>query len=474
MIGLFKSSAFRLALAAVAAGILATVMIVTQLIVRANRLVADETRATLALEADDLERQFTAGGTQALARIIAERDRPAGLRRYRLSDQTGAILAGSLAPHVMPAPGTGLFSDVEPSQAAATRLAVGIARALPGGIALIVARDIDDQRRFTSDAQWLALLAAGVLAGLGLGGGALIARDTARRVGVATRDAEAIMAGDLSRRLTVTGSGDEFDSLAAGLNGMLARIEELMAALREVSDNIAHDLKTPLNRLRNRAEAALREETGAPGLRTGLERVIEEADSLIQTFNALLLIARLEGGAVSETLEPLDVAAVVGDVVELYEPAAEVAGLDLVVSAEPGAFVRANRQLLGQAIANLIDNAIKYAPPAANGGARGRIAVAVGGVGATIEITVADRGPGIAPADRERALKRFVRLERSRSKPGTGLGLSLVSAVARLHGGSVRLEDNVPGLRVVLALPGARAGATKAALAPPTRSRDPP
>jgi signal transduction histidine kinase len=237
---------------------------------------------------------------------------------------------------------------------------------------------------------------------------------------------------------------------------MLARIEQLMAGLREVSDNIAHDLKTPLNRLRNRVEAALREPYGEAPYREALERTIEEADGLIKTFNALLSIARLEAGAGGDHKETLDVAALVRDVAELYEPVAEERGLMLRAEVVAPIFTLADRQLLGQAIANLIDNAIKYgAPERGDGGngARPEVNVTAEAKGAMAEIAVTDRGPGVPAAERGRVLDRFVRLEASRSEPGSGLGLSLVAAVARLHGGTVRLEDNQPGLRVILSLP---------------------
>ncbi len=261
----------------------------------------------------------------------------------------------------------------------------------------------------------------------------------------------------MTGRLPVNGSGDELDRLAQSLNLMLARIEQLMAGLREVSDNIAHDLKTPLNRLRNRVEAALREPYGEPVYREALERTIEEADGLIKTFNALLSIARIEAGAAGgENRETLDVSALLRDVAELYEPVAEERGLVLKADMQAPIFIRGDRQLLGQAIANLIDNAIKYGTSeAAEGGpdAQPEVEVSAEAKGPMAEIVVTDRGPGVPVSDRERVLDRFVRLEASRSEPGSGLGLSLVAAVARLHGGSLRLEDNEPGLRVILALP---------------------
>jgi signal transduction histidine kinase len=281
----------------------------------------------------------------------------------------------------------------------------------------------------------------------------LISRSVLRRIEAVTQATRTIMAGDLSKRIPRNGSDDELDRLAASLNAMLARIEELVIALREVSDNIAHDLKTPLTRLRNRAEAALRSADGATCYRDGLTKIIEEADELIKTFNSLLLIARLEGGTIAESMRPVDPAAIIGDVAELYEPVAEQSGQQLEITAPAGMTMLANRELISQAVANLVDNAIKYATRADADGHGDRISITLGKLADVIEISVADRGPGVAPQDRERALRRFVRLEQSRSRPGSGLGLSLVAAVARLHGGAIRLEDNAPGLRAVLSIP---------------------
>jgi signal transduction histidine kinase len=260
------------------------------------------------------------------------------------------------------------------------------------------------------------------------------------------------MAGDLGGRLEVTGSDDEFDRLAAALNAMLDRIETLLYGLKDVSDNIAHDLKTPLTRMRNRVEATLAGPRDSGTDRAALEATIEESDNLIRTFNALLMIARIEAGTPDATMAEIDAAAVLRDVGELYEPAAEEAGITLRIELPPALPAVSNRELLSQAVANLIDNAIKHAVPATVGD-RPTVAVAAAVEGGDVVITVSDNGPGIAAADRERVMQRFVRLEKSRTTPGSGLGLSLVAAVVRLHKGSIDLADNYPGLRVVIRIP---------------------
>ena len=290
---------------------------------------------------------------------------------------------------------------------------------VPGGLTLVVGRDIEDLRRFAGTMGRLGLWSVIVLSALSASAAACSsAAACLRRIETVTDTSRTIMAGDLSRRIPLNGSGDELDRLAESLNAMLSRIEELMGALREVSDNIAHDLKTPLNRLRNRAEAALRSSArAAHPTAMGLVKTIEEADELIKTFNSLLLIARLEGGAIAESMERLNPASIIADVAELYEPVADEAGLSLSVSAEQGPTLTANRELVSQAVANLVDNAIKYSPDRR-------------------------RGNGAAPAAPiSIVLKRVAQTSRSPwaiagrvSRPKTGNGRCSVSCASRKAG----------------------------------------
>jgi signal transduction histidine kinase len=259
------------------------------------------------------------------------------------------------------------------------------------------------------------------------------------------------MGGDLAGRLPVTGAGDEFDRLSENLNIMLARIAALNEGLKQVSDNIAHDLKTPLTRLRNRAEAALSGKHKVADYREALERTIAESDHLIKTFNAILMISRLEAGYSSESTVRVDLAAAIADVVELYEPVAEEAGVTIETVAPEAIAVDGNRELIGQALSNIVDNAIKYSVDAT---ADPVVRVTLERRDGQVKLTVADNGQGIPDdTDRDRATERFVRLEKSRSQPGSGLGLSLAKAIMKFHNGRLDLLSGNPGLSVVMSFP---------------------
>jgi signal transduction histidine kinase len=358
---------------------------------------------------------------------------------------------------VVAEPGTYSFNYTRPrpfdEEGTAQRQGNAVVRTqvLPSGLILVVGRDVVERRGFTAIVfQWFAIGVGGILL-CSLVAGILTSVRVLRRIDTISSTSNKIMAGDLSERVPVTGRNDEFDALATNLNAMLDRIEKLMQGMKEVTDNVAHDLKTPLTRLRNKAESALRESQDEATRREALETTIEESDRLIKTFNALLMIARAEAGTPSGALTDIDLSAVVADVAELYGPLAEDEGLMLETDIDEGIKTHGNRELLGQALVNLIENALKYYEP--QEGRAGLIKVSLKSSGGRVLITVADNGPGIPEADRARVVERFVRLEKSRTEPGSGLGLSLVAAVAQLHKGELRLEDNAPGVRAVVDLP---------------------
>ncbi len=321
---------------------------------------------------------------------------------------------------------------------------------LAAGFVLVVGRDIEELRQFGAIIRNTLFWSLGIALVLGLGGGLLMSRNFLHRIDSITDASRSIMAGDLSERMPVSGTGDELDRLAISLNEMLAQIERLMVGMKEVSGNVAHDLRTPLTRLRARVESALRT-GGEEEHREALLRTLEESDRLLQTFNALLSIAQAESGQSREGLLPVDLKAILGEVAELYEPLVEEQGGDLEVALAGGLTVRGDRQLLAQAVSNLLDNAMKYG--SASEGTAPHIRLSGEVEGNDIRISIADRGPGVAEVDRERVVKRFVRLDDSRTREGNGLGLSLVSGVMTLHGGKLILEDNAPGLKATLVMP---------------------
>ncbi|MFT3672663.1 sensor histidine kinase [Aestuariivirga sp.] len=321
---------------------------------------------------------------------------------------------------------------------------------LPGGYRLLVGRDVEEQRLFGDTIRQAVTWALGLALVLGLGGGWVLSRNFLRRVDAITDTSRTIMAGDLTQRMPVSGSDDELDRLAKSLNDMLSQIERLMAGMKEVSGNVAHDLRTPLTRMRARIELALRSENDATH-KQALEKTLEDSDRLLSTFNALLSIARAEAGHSREGFAETDAAEIVHEVAELYEPIVEDEGGTLTLNVDANIPVKADRQLLAQALSNLLDNALKYGGK--EEGEATTVTVTARAVDGKAVITVADQGHGIAVADRTRVLDRFVRLDESRNKPGNGLGLSLVSSVMKLHGGSLTLGDAEPGLLATLELP---------------------
>lgn len=459
---LFRTTTFKLTLVYLAVFALFAAFLLAYFALNTRRLIDEQITDTVNAEITGLAEQYRQGGLRQLVIAIDTRARRPGSSLYLLTTFNGQPLAGNvtaLQPGILDRPGWTetiyrRLDEAESAEHVEHRALVRVFQ-LPGGFRLLVGRDLEERERL-----YRIVLAAGrwsvaIVLVLGLAGGLVVSRRVLRRVDAMTETTRTIMEGDLGGRLPVAGTGDEIDRLAENLNQMLERIESLMRGLKEVSDNIAHDLKTPLTRLRNRAEQALRAAKNEDEYRAALESTIDESDELITTFNALLMIARAESGQARDDMKDFDAAEIVQDIAELYEPLGEEKGITLKVEAETPAPAKGNRELVSQAVGNLIDNAIKYAEPCHEpvDGVPAEIVVSAAEAGDRVLITVADRGPGIPPEDRARVVERFVRLEQSRSKPGSGLGLSLAAAVARLHGGELMLEDNAPGLKCIIALP---------------------
>ena len=457
---LFMSTAVRLSAIFILLFGLCAGALVLYVSAMSERLLMAEIRETLSQETRDMQRAYDRGGVGQLARIMEIRARQPGANLYMIAGPSGEVLAGNVGS-VPP----GLFDKAgwtsepfpykrfqENSTSHFKRIAIANIFVLDNGMRILIGRDLAEPgalRVLVRRAVFFTVVAMGLGALLLW---LLIGRNALKRIDRISDASAKIMAGDLSQRLPVGRSGDEYDRLSVSLNTMLERIGKLNEGLRQVSDNIAHDLKTPLTRLRNRASEAIA--TVDPDQRRqSLEGIIAESDQLIRTFDALLMISRVEAGSQAASLSDLDLSAIAADCVELYEPVAEEAGFRLEAAISPGIGVKGNRELIGQTLANLIDNAIKYA----DGTATDRlIRVSLAADGEGVALSVADHGRGVPAERRADVLKRFVRLDESRTKPGTGLGLSLAEAVMELHGGSIALSDTdpanagFPGLTVTL------------------------
>jgi signal transduction histidine kinase len=451
---IFATSTFRLAALYLLVFLLSAGAVLGYVFWNTVGLIERQTEETIRAEVQALGDQYRVRGLSGVIDVINRRIADDTGTLYLLVNADGERLIGNLAK--LPEPGLPDATWVDftinkgkgPNQVRHTSRAFHVN--LAGGYELLVGRDVEEQRAFRNVIMNSLYWGIGLALALGLGGGYLMSRNFLRRVDAITDASRSIMAGDLSQRMPVTGSKDELDRLASSLNEMLSQIERLMAGMKEVSSNVAHDLKTPLNRLRARAEAALRS-TSNKEHRDALQQTISESDKLLQTFNALLSIAKAESGQAREGLDQIDVSEVLADVAELYEPLLEETGGSLTVTPFTTLPVRADRQLLAQAFSNVIDNAMKYGA-SKNGTSIDLTMRAFAEAGSAV-ITISDEGQGVAPENRERVLDRFVRLDESRSKPGNGLGLSLVASVMKLHGGSIQLADAAPGLKVVLKLP---------------------
>ena len=406
-----------------------------------------------AIEADvtGFQETFERSGVTGLIIAINRRTNTNRDGIYALADSVGNTLAGNLRNWPRNAVPDDLWvnftiNDMRRSEpeTADVRARQFVVQGGQQSYMLLVGRDVRDAREFRS--RLLDSLNVGLAITLALGvlGGFIFSSTVMRRIQAITRTCRNIMSGDLSQRVAVSRQNDELGQLSLSINAMLDQIERLMNGMRQVSDNVAHDLRTPLTRLRSRLESAARH-MDDPAERETIEGAIADADSLLATFAALLRIARAEAG-MQRNFVDINLNGLAEEVVDLYGPLAEDKGLEFVTQFEPGVIARGDPNLIGQALANLLDNAIKYTE-------KGSVTVALTKHGGRPAIVVADTGPGVPAAFREKVLERLFRLEQSRTSPGSGLGLSLVAAVAKSHGLELKLEDNMPGLRVILRFP---------------------
>jgi len=464
---LLRTNAFRIAagyFVLFAASVLALLAFVS---LATADFIERQTEATINAEIRGLATQYDQNGLSGLADLINARIAGQQIRAtiYLIVDKGLAPVAGNLSawPEATPLRPGWISFPIDARDSGLHQASAGVASVLTlrDGYRLLVGRDLRDIEAFRSRINWTLVGAAAATVALGLAGALFSTRNILRRVEALNRTSERIIHGDFAQRVPLDGSGDEFDQLSANLNAILERIERLMTGMRQVTENIAHDLRTPLARLRARLEITLLERPDAARAIEALRETIAEADRLLATFNALLKIAEAETASRRHALALVDLAEIARSMAELYEPVAEEKGLVLTVDTDPVIAVRGDRLLLSQAVVNLLDNALKYAPA-------GTIRLSARREGACARLEVADRGPGIPRDRREAVFDRFVRLESSRSTPGNGLGLSLVQAVATLHGGRVWLEETNPGsanpgVTAIVTLPASEDGAS-----PPT------
>jgi signal transduction histidine kinase len=456
---LLRTTTFRLAL--VQAGVVLAFVVamlvyvyfatVGQLI-RDSNVLADQEYATL-------ERAYAEGGMRRLNQEVVERAARQGPFLYVLAESNGVVVTGDFqqlpaAPRETPERVDFSFERVDENGEPVRGRASGRVGRLINGPILLVARDLGDSAIIAGRITQVLWTVAIVGLIVSIVSGLLAATQAARRAEALSNTAREVMAGDMTRRAPVRGVGDEFDELAEAMNAMLDRLERLMNTTRTAGDAIAHDLRSPLTRFKQKIENALDAPPDTDADREALRKAVDEADRLLNMFSAVLKLARVETAS-NWRLQRVDASEILRELAEFYEPAAEEQGLTLRAQVQDGLVVRGEHGLFTQAVSNLIENALKYTPSGGNVEVR-----ALRRPDGRIEIDVLDDGPGVPPAERDRVLERFVRLETARSTPGVGLGLSLVAAVARLHQGGLHLRDGLSngektGLGAALVLPAA-------------------
>ena len=444
---LFHSSAVRLTLLYAAVFAVSVVGLMGFVTWSATGYMAQQIDNTVTNELAEVQADAGSGGDEAVRQVIeALVVRSPGMF-YLLQSSQGALVAGNMR-QIQPYTGVRVLKS--PHQQGLGRARGGIRGrgvVLPSGSYLFVglsAYELNEMREVLVRAAAWGLAVTALIA---LAGGLATSFWLLRRIDAIGLASRQIMSGDLGRRIALSGSGDEFDRLAAGLNEMLDRIQQLMRGLQQVSSDIAHDLRTPLTRLRQRLEVARRRSKTTADFEQSIDAAIGDSEAILASFAALLRIAQVEAGTRRAGFMCVDLSTLLLDVSEAYGPDLEAAGLTLTTRIAAGLRVYGDRELLSQLFANLIENTLRHCPPGT------RVEVSANNTPTSVHVIVADAGPGVPSQSRLELLQRFTRLERSRTTPGSGLGLSLAAAVAGLHEGRLTLEDNMPGLRCVVELP---------------------
>ena len=440
-----RATSFRAAFGFTAILVLALALVLSLLYARLEARLAAVEEARIWREAASLTRTYAQGGVKALAEAVtAQADTGQGLALH-LTDRLGLYLAGNIknfpAPEATHARTDGWFDMTVQDTTYRARLV-----APDDDLVLLLGFDRGDMDAYLTEVRGLFVLTLIGLTLLGGTGAALLARRNLARVAQMNRYLQPVMQGALNTRLPGESTGDEWALMASHINAMLARLEKLVDATREVSDNLAHDLRAPLTRLRMRLEAL--SESAEDAQFDQLADAMGDVDALLSSFNALLALSRLEGGTIKLARRPVDVSSLMENLYDLFEAVFEVQDMTLRIEADAVSGMTGDEALLSQALVNGLENALAHgARPA------GTVTLGVQDVGDAVILSVTDEGPGIAAADRDRAIERFVRLDESRSGDGTGLGLSLIAAICHHHGGTLSLGDNAPGLRLTLHLP---------------------
>jgi signal transduction histidine kinase len=446
----FTSSTFKLALIAIGTFGVITAAIFAFVYLSTTSFVRDRSDRAILTEVASLREAYERTGRDGLVALIREHlaDKSFADHVYLLVDPQQRVLAGNLGQWPQATVGPAGWVEFRGVKAAPGQAGQPLIRAIvetfPSGDRLLAGRDISELDSFTASIKAAVISGIVLIFTLAAMASVLVTRRTVGRIEQINAISRAIMASGLDQRIPLRGSNDEWDRVAENLNQMLDRIQTLMGEVKQVSDNVAHDLRTPLTRMRGRLEKAYLGERAAESDQALIGDTIADLDAVLRVFASIVRIAQIETQAREGGFRPVNLVEIAGEVVELYDAAAEQDGTRLVLTGDREVMATGDRDLIFDAIANLVDNGLKH------GRAGGQVVVACEMIEGGPVISIADDGPGIPTCSHEQVFKRFYRLEQSRYTPGNGLGLSLVAAVARLHGARIEMCDNAPGLKIKL------------------------